>query len=155
MGFLQHKAMDMKNGFNGEMEVMPIYNDFFNVRFFKSKDNFSTFDFYCSEERIAIEHKTRNIKHDAFNSLMMGYNKYTEGRKLMESGWRVFFSWLCKDGLFFYEIPYELDMSIVVDHNFVKYNRGKRERSAVMYIPTAMIEKVDDFENYKEYMESK
>ena len=115
------KAIDLRFGFKSEEDIHEYLESFFGT-LRKTKDIASMGEFYEFDkfnDKYFIEMKTRRIKHNQYESLFFGKNKFIEGNHLLKenSNLRIFYLWRCTDGVFGWE------------HDSSPYRRMKRGRT--------------------------
>jgi len=80
-----------------------------------TKDKYGRYhEFDKYNDDIYIEIKSRRIKHDQYDSLFFGENKFKKGKKLMSENpeLKIFYVWNCLDGLYGWEhdsTPYQVE----------------------------------------------
>ena len=141
----QQKRADLQMGHQSENDIHEYLESFFgklnNTRDCKEYGKYYEFDKF--NDNCYIEIKTRNIKHNQYNSLMFGLNKLEKGRELkkLDPSLRIIYIWRCYDGIYYWEqdtSPYKIQFSGRTD-------RGKDERSNLVHIATENIKNLCDF----------
>tara|TARA_R110000744_G_scaffold316773_1_gene423395 strand:+ start:613 stop:1050 length:438 start_codon:yes stop_codon:yes gene_type:complete len=109
------KSADIKFGLQSENESMDILENYFG-KLLKTSDNkdmgkYYEFDFY--NNNYYIELKTRKIKHNQYNSLFFGLNKFNKAEKLLKINpdLKIYYLWKCNDGIYLWKhnsTPYEV-----------------------------------------------
>ena len=75
-----------------EDETLPIINKYYGCNFQKNTtDIFDVFDFKDEKEKIIVEVKGRRVNSTQYEDTMITSLKITEGYKLMDLGYQVFF----------------------------------------------------------------
>ena len=100
------------------------------------RSKYDVFDYDTEEKDIFIEVKSRNIKHNEYDTALIGYNKIQRGLELQElnKDCQVYFVWKYKDGIFFVKLgDFEYEVN--------EFTRGKRIESWAnkKNVPTAFI----------------
>ena len=147
------KEENLNRGKESEIKAMSNLNYWFDAKFEKNTDEYGVLDFYDYDKKIVVEHKDRSfINWGTYPSIMIGNNKYEESRRLLLLGWRSFFCWTVRDGFYLYEVKERLEQNIT-NGICSRGDRGKLERSSVLYIPNDLCFNIDDFTSYKKYIE--
>ena len=69
---MQQYNTDIKTGADGENEVLPMLEAFFNEKLYKNTDKYALFDFENATK--LIELKTRNNNKNKYTFLCVGQN---------------------------------------------------------------------------------
>lgn len=134
------KLEDIKQGNYYERKVLKWLNvnQCPTDKLFLYRNKFNTFDF--SSSKVIGELKSRNIKHDDYNDLMIGLNKLEEAEieyeKRVHKKYTFYF--LCKDGLYSWDFKkdeYDIRMGGRCD-------RGRDERKLCGFIDTRNLVKL-------------
>ena len=115
----KHKR-DMRLGSQSEKEIHDYLETFFD-KLLNTKDNIDMgccYEFDKYNNTYMIEIKTRRIKHDKFESLFFGENKFKKGETLLKANpnLKIYYLWRCTDGVYGWL------------HNSTPYRRMKRGR---------------------------
>lgn len=120
---MNQKKRDLILGYKSEADVHPFLETFFGP-LLNTEDNldmglFYEFDKY--NDTYMIEIKTRRIRHNRYESLFFGENKFKKGEELLKENpkLKIYYLWRCEDGLFGWL------------HNstpFRRMERGRRDR---------------------------
>jgi hypothetical protein len=147
------KQENLKRGEESEKYALQNMNYWFDTTFEKNSDEYGVLDFYDYDNKIVVEHKDRSfVSWGTYPSIMIGYNKYEEARRLIRLGWRAFFCWTLRDGVYLYEVKEKLE-EVIKSGICSRTDRGKLERSSVIYIPNDLCFELDDYSSYKRYIE--
>jgi len=114
------QQIDLSFGFKNENDIHKILEEYFGT-LFKTKLNPEMGDYYEFDkynEKYFIEIKSRRIKHNQYNSLFFGENKFKKGNEILKKcpHIRIFYLWKCNDGIYGWE------------HNSSEYDICKRGR---------------------------
>ena len=147
------KEENLQRGKESEIKAILNLNYWFEGNFEKNIDEYGVLDFYDHDKKIVIEHKDRSfVNWGTYPSIMIGYNKYEEARRLLRLGWRSFFCWTMRNGFYIYEVKDKLERSIKNGFS-TRTDRGRVETSNVIYIPNDLCFDIDEFTSYKKYIE--
>ena len=111
---------DLKFGTTKEKEILPKLQKFFNNNTLRqNKDQYGIIDFIDDDKTLYIELKSRRIRHNQYDSLIIGYNKiiYLENLDI-EDKYLVF---NCSDGVYY--IKYSKELSKLPKRRFHRYDR--------------------------------
>ena len=130
---------DYKYGTQNEQNVKSKLDVFFNTKLIHRGGN-STFD-YDNGSNIFVELKSRRIRHDQYDTAIIGANKVESAKKNPQNTY--WFCYLYEDGL--YGIKYDAEKFAKYDCR--AYSRGSREdkndRPQMCYfIPTSHLSPV-------------
>tara|TARA_R110000772_G_scaffold164554_1_gene275987 strand:- start:119 stop:541 length:423 start_codon:yes stop_codon:yes gene_type:complete len=135
------KKNDLEVGKKSEESMITKFNSVFGELQFTGK--FDNFDYYNDD--FYVELKTRNIRHNQFQTLFFSDKKYLKGLEFIKLNKRVVFIWKCKDGCFFWELKndnHETEGFLAVGG---RTDRGKNERYMLFNVKTKFIKPLDDF----------
>ena len=98
---------DLSFGFKNENDIHKILEKYFGT-LFKTKLNPEMGDYYEFDkynEKYFIEIKSRRIKHNQYESLFFGENKFKKGNEILKKcpHIRIFYLWKCNDGIYGWE----------------------------------------------------
>lgn len=98
---------DKSFGFKNENDIHKILEEYFGT-LFKTKLNPEMGDYYEFDkynEKYFIEIKSRRIKHNQYESLFFGENKFKKGNEILKKcpHIRIFYLWKCNDGIYGWE----------------------------------------------------
>lgn len=131
------RKKDFETGDLGEKYVLPILQEYWNVKLYKTASYFE-FDFIDNNGRF-YEVKTRNISHNIYPSTMVGYNKIEFANTLCKS---VYFIFNFTDGVYYYKYNVrKLDELIIKLGG--RCDRGKDEYKKYAYIPIYKLKKIN------------
>lgn len=88
-----------------EIETIIDYN-------LESTDRFHTFDFINKDEKILVELKCRNCFKNQYPTTMIGMNKVEKSKIKLKDGYKIYYFFHFKDGLFYIEYNNELKYEI-------------------------------------------
>jgi len=129
---------DLKFGLAEEDRLIHLFREKFDKLLCKTGD-FSVMDFISP--KTYLELKSRNVKHDTYNSVMIGANKIKFAR---DCGKRVIFVFNFTDGIYYYEFKYEDTRNGVIDFRLGgRMDRGIDERKTYAYININNIVKLE------------
>ena len=107
-----------RNDFSGN--ILNLYKNPYNVM-----------DMISENQKHIIELKTRRIKHDKYEDMMIGLNKIEEAEKNPQYKYHMYF--LCEDGL--YGWTYTPNKNYLIKMGG-RNDRGKDERKLCAFLPT-------------------
>ena len=127
---------DLKFGFKKEKDVLPHFNKFFSCDAIIQEDKWATFDYYDEKNKIYGELKSRRVKKQQYDSIMIGYNKIRKGLKLVNKGYRVILMWCFTNKLCYFELTKDNFNKNWVSYNHLgRYDRGRNEKQDLAFIP--------------------
>lgn len=96
---------DYNFGKQGEIEVNPILNTFFNTTMIHQKERYALYDFISSDNNIYVELKNRNCNSNTYKTIWINHNKVLTAKegKRSNPARRYFFAFKCYDGIFYIE----------------------------------------------------
>jgi len=121
-------------GIEQEQLIKPLLESFFDRKLFQFFDRYSTFDLHDSKGRLLIEVKSVLHTKRKYPNTMIGYNKISEGMKLVKRGINVFLIFNYADKVCYYHLNKGIKLSWV----------KKFKEKDYLYIP---INYLDDIEN--------
>ena len=131
-----HKS-DVIYGNKKENDLLMYLNKYFNTELHKTP-SYDEFDFIDKNKKIMIELKSRRIYKEMHYDTMIGYNKVIRGKDIINAGYRVYFVFSFKDGLYYYELKEDN-----IKKKWIKMggrcDRGKSEIKRYCYIPTHLL----------------
>lgn len=98
----------------------------------------NTFDFIDDDLKLIFELKSRRTSKNKYYDTMIGANKVTEGYKLLEKGYKIYFLFNFTDRL----CAYELTKTSIKDSWFRKggrKDRGRYEFKNYCFIPNKLL----------------
>tara|TARA_R110001632_G_scaffold165597_1_gene284063 strand:- start:1798 stop:2388 length:591 start_codon:yes stop_codon:yes gene_type:complete len=143
---IKNRQMGNKN----EKIMHGILNSWFDGNFGDDKSGWREIDFIDTQNKYGVELKSRNITYDQYPTILMGKNKWIRSRKMMGKGYKMFFFWKLKDGIYFYPVPMILPKCIKTNKGGTD-KRGKGEWSDCLYVPTKIMFRLNDYESYEEF----
>ena len=131
-------------GKNAEDETIPVLNEYFKTTFSKNENAYGVIDFFNDDKTIYVELKARRLKHNQYETVMIGQNKIRYYKNLKGSSCYLCFKYI--DGLFI--IKYDKELFKTFKTNTIKINFrqdvGRDEFSDVLYIPYKHLIKIKD-----------
>jgi len=94
------KLADLDFGLNAEITIKEQLEVRFGALKHKKVKN-DPFDF--DGDNIVLELKSRRIKHDRYDTLFFGKNKFDKGVMYQKEGVRVYYVFNCLDGIYYWE----------------------------------------------------
>ena len=138
------KKQDLEMGKNAEDETIPVLNEYFKTTFSKNENAYGVIDFFNDDKTIYVELKARRLKHNQYETVMIGQNKIRYYKNLKGSSCYLCFKYI--DGLFI--IKYDKELFKTFKTNTIKINFrqdvGRDEFSDVLYIPYKHLIKIKD-----------
>jgi len=128
-------------GISSERKLLNTFNDFFNCKLRLTKYRNDLFDFESVDDKIKIELKTRRCCKDDYPSTILGLNKCTEGLRLIDEGYDIFFTFQFEDGLYYYQLTNYSPTEYTVG-NITSHRRGFEETKKHAFIPTTLLTKI-------------
>lgn len=129
---------DLKMGKLGELDSLPIINKYLNTEM-KENSFWSLIDF--EDDNTCCELKTRRVRHNQYRTLFMP--EYKLKHKTIKDK-KIYFAYNCIDGLFLFDYTENKDKC------FTSYggrkDRGKKEYSKMINIPTNLLIKINQIE---------
>lgn len=130
-------------GLSSETRLLNTLNDFFNCKLRLTKYRNSLFDYESVDNsRIKIELKTRRCCKNDYASTILGANKCTEGLKLIEEGYKIYFCFQFEDGLYYYQLTENSPAEYTLG-NITSHRRGMCESKQHAFIPTILLRKIE------------
>ena len=118
------KERDLKFGFQSEKDIHETLSNIFgNLK--DTKETFGRhFEFDKYNDKYYIELKTRRIRHNQYDTLFFGKNKYIKGEELLKDNpkLRIFYIWRCNDGAYYWEHG---------SSDFTERISGRRDRGCI------------------------
>ena len=139
---------DRKMGDKNERYVSAYLKKFFpKSNFTRDTTGWNVIDYLDKTNRFAIELKSRRIRKNRYDSIMIGKNKYDSIKKYMSRGYKGFFLFKFTDRMCIYEVPRKLPQDIEFRQGGTN-KRGYDEYSECMYIPIKYLKDCRDYEDY-------
>ena len=130
------KLDDLRFGFTAEDEIQEELKKYFKgLKKKKSKND--PFDF--DADNAVLELKTRRIKHDKYDTLFFGKNKFDKGRQYQIEGVRVYYIFNCIDGIYYWE----QDENQCFHKQGGRFDRGRPEVQLLTNVPIEHLKKLD------------
>lgn len=127
---------DLKLGLDAEKSIKPILESVFGELKPKRNTN-DPFDF--DGDNKVIELKTRRIKHNQYDTLFFGKNKYDKGCQYLEEGVRVYYVFNCLDGIYYWE----QNENECFHKRGGRFDRGRPEVQMLTNVPTKYLKKIE------------
>jgi len=128
---------DLKFGFHEEDKLLSFVKSYFKNDNIKKTPQNNLFDYEC--EGIKIELKSRRIKHNKYDSLIFGKNKWDKGIDYINNGEKVYFIFNCLDGIYLYQ---QDPTKIPQFKKGGRYDRGRPEIQDLTHIPISWLLKI-------------
>jgi hypothetical protein len=108
------------------------------------KGGYAVFDFENPNKTIFVELKSRRIKHDAYDTAIIGLNKVAFSDHLPEA--EFWFAFCYSDGLYVIKYDKEVFDTLEVCHDYIRGPRtdAHNRPSSVVFIPISLLTKVDE-----------
>ena len=138
------KKQDLKMGKIAEDETIPILNEYFKTIFKKNENAYGVIDFFNEDKTIYIELKARRLKHNQYETAMIGQNKIRYYKNLKDCACYLCFKYI--DGLFIIKYDKELFKTFKMETIKINFRQdvGRAEFSDVLYIPYIHLIKIKD-----------
>ncbi len=138
------KKQDLEMGKNAEDETIPTLNEYFKTTFSKNENAYGVIDFFNDDKTIYVELKARRLKHNQYETVMIGQNKIKYYKNLKGSSCYLCFKYI--DGLFIIKYDKELFKTFKTDTIKINFRQdvGRDEFSDVLYIPYKHLIKIKD-----------
>jgi len=107
------------------------------------KGGYAVFDFENPNKTVFVELKSRRIKHNTYDTAIIGLNKIAFSDQLPEA--EFWFAFCYSDGLFVIKYDKEVFDTLEVRHDYMRGPRNDTNNrpSSVVFIPIALLTKVD------------
>ena len=106
-------------GLKNELKYKPDIEKIMNCKL-DLTTNFNTFDYENKDEKILIELKCRNCFKNNYPTTMIGMNKINMSKIRLDEGFKVFYFFHFKDGLYY--IEYDDKLKYIIKDGF-RYDR--------------------------------
>ena len=135
---MSKKQSDLVLGFHSENEMLMVLQNYFgDSTMNKTRDPFGAIDFIGDE--IYCELKTRRIKHDQYDTCLIGCNKLEAFKRSSKKNYIVY---RYLDGNYY--IEYDQDLFRTFETNIHDtWRDGRCEKSKVTYIPIIHLKKME------------
>jgi hypothetical protein len=143
---MNSKTEDLKLGELNETKALPEIETFLNTKLTKDKNKYATFDFFNDPKTIYVELKSRRIKHDKYNTALIGENKV---KWCKNPDINYYFVWLYNDGIYYLKYDKELFATFKVEKEYfvkMRFDVGSFETSSVVHIPTNKLNKIPNIQ---------
>jgi len=138
-------SADKQFGNHNERVYLPIIARFFNTTLQKTADNYDPLDYCDVPKTIFVELKSRRIKHNDYDTCLIGANKVTkcEENLRVNPNTKHYFCYVYTDGLYY--IEYNPEQFSTFKRNF--YQRGERSDihdnpKDTIFIPTSLLQQI-------------
>ena len=136
------KQRDLVFGLNAEERVhKQLENVFGELK--STKDEYGNYyEFDKFNDKVFVEIKTRRIRHNQYDTLFFGQNKFLKGQTLLEENpdLKIFYCWNCNDGIY----GWEHDSSEFKVARRGRWDRGKQEIDWCIDIKTKYIKPLEE-----------
>ena len=150
-----NSVSDRRMGDDNERYVSAYLKKWFPKNSFtRDTTGWNAIDYLDNNGKIAIELKSRRIRSDRYETIMIGKNKYDSMIKYMKKGFKGYFLFKFTDKLMIFEIPKILPQDICFAKGGTN-KRGRDEYSKCMYIPTKYLIDCKEYDNYETFIENK
>ena len=144
---------DRKMGDHNERYVSAFLKRWFPKNSFtRDTTGWNVIDYTDNLGKIAIELKSRRIKSNRYDTIMIGKNKYDSIKKYMSKGFKGYFLFKFTDKLCIYEVPKRLPQDIYFATGGT-CKRGYDEYSECMYIPIKYLHTCRDYNSYDDFIQ--
>jgi hypothetical protein len=143
---MNSKKEDIKLGELNETKAIPIISSFLNTTLTKDTNRYATFDFFNDPKTIYVELKSRRIKHDKYETALIGLNKVNWCK---DPNINYYFVWLYNDGIYYLKYDKELFRTFRIEKDYLikmRFDVGRFETSSVVHIPTNLLNKIPNIE---------
>lgn len=135
---MNKRQQDLKFGYQSENDLHEYLEGYFGeLNNFENK--YYEFDKY--NDKYLIEIKTRRIRHNQYDTLMFGFNKFDKGQELLREKphLEIYYIFRCTDGVFYWKhnsTEYEVKLS-------GRRDRGRPEMHDCIHIKTENLKPID------------
>jgi hypothetical protein len=145
---------DIAFGTNSELMNHELLQMFLDTTL-ERKGGYAVFDFENPSKTIFVELKSRRIKHDTYDTAIIGLNKIAFSDHIPDAEFWFAFCYL--DGLYIIKYDKEVFDTLEVRHDYVRgaRNDATNKPSSVVFIPIKLLTKVELNVNTKEVKEDK
>ena len=139
--FKMNQAADLSYGISREVSLHNQIEELVGDTV-ERKGGMSVFDYNNKAKTVFVELKSRRIKHDAYNTALIGLNKI---EACINPDVDYYFVYSYLDGIYYIKYDKSLFSTFEVDTSYQRSERGDclNKPSAVMYVP---IQKLKKFE---------
>lgn len=117
-------------------KIKELFDTKFNLNL-EFTTEFHPFDLKDKTNKYVVEVKSRTIKHNTYNTVMMGWNKYIKARQYITREYNVYFVFEYIDGIYFYKYNGEQYKSV----KWGRKDRGYHELKDYFEIPVSKLQK--------------
>ena len=137
------QSEDLKFGKENENASHNDLNDYLKTKLIKNENDFGVIDFYNKDKSIYVELKSRRIKHNDYNTAIVGTNKikFLSGLKC-----ESYIAYKYVDGLFIIKYDKDLFNTFEVEKKFKRSYRpdvGHTETMSITHIPYTKLTKIN------------
>tara|TARA_R110002096_G_scaffold17332_6_gene60188 strand:+ start:281 stop:766 length:486 start_codon:yes stop_codon:yes gene_type:complete len=140
------KSLDIKFGDDNEAIGKVLIEEYLEVPLRKYTNKFSVFDFYNTDLKILVELKSRRNDSKKYDTQLIGNNKWKTAKQKVKDGYKVYFFWLLKDGLWFYEVNNNQEFKTSYLGNYARNDKSKE----LVLIPNIVLNKIIPKEKKKD-----
>lgn len=132
---------DLSFGTQSEFNVMEVLQQYLETTL-NRLGGYAVFDFESPDKTIMVELKSRRIRHNTYDTALIGLNKIAFCDKMTDVTFHLAFAYT--DGLYTIQYNKEQFDSFEVRHNYVRGARDDATNtpSSVVMIPTKLLTKV-------------
>ena len=134
---------DIAFGTASEMTNHDLLQQYLDTKL-ERKGGYAVFDFENPNKTVFVELKSRRIKHNAYDTAIIGLNKVAFSDHLPEA--EFWFAFCYSDGLYVIKYDKEVFDTLDVCHDYVRgpRNDAHNNASSVVFIPIRLLTKVDE-----------
>lgn len=133
---------DIAFGTKSELDNMELLQKYLDTTL-ERKGGYSVFDFENPEKTIMVELKSRRIRHDLYDTALIGLNKIAFCDQMPDVTFHLVFCYT--DGLYTIQYDKEVFDSLEVRKGYVRglRNDTTNQPSDVVLIPTTLLKKIE------------
>jgi hypothetical protein len=145
---------DIAFGTNSELMNHELLQMFLDTTL-ERKGGYAVFDFENPNKTVFVELKSRRIKHNTYDTAIIGLNKIAFSDNIPDAEFWFAFCYL--DGLYIIKYDKEVFDTLEVRHDYVRgmRNDATNKPSSVVFIPIKLLTKVELNVDTKEVKEDK
>tara|TARA_R110002072_G_C7704108_1_gene513446 strand:+ start:15 stop:458 length:444 start_codon:yes stop_codon:yes gene_type:complete len=141
----KQKSEDLKFGKINEEHIFKLLNKKNNNKIKKYTYKYNIFDFYETDKNNIIikeyELKSRTIRHNQYDSLVFGLNKFEYSIKQLKNNIEQIYLFFCTDGLYYWKLEDETKQKNEFYFGMIS-NRKRNDRShEAVFIYTKYLKK--------------
>lgn len=140
---------DIAFGTNSELMNHELLQMFLDTTL-ERKGGYAVFDFENPNKTVFVELKSRRIKHDTYDTAIIGLNKIAFSDNIPDAEFWFAFCYL--DGLYIVKYDKEVFDTLEVRHDYVRgaRNDATNKPASVVFIPIKLLTKVELKKEVKE-----